>query len=391
MSNYARQYDRLAILHVPRTAGTAITSALLQNIAPGESAGQAMISSVVADRWASIDLLRDKKLVIAHFHHGLLRALRETHICGATLRDPIDRAISVYRWWRGYNIKLVEYEYQLKLVRMAKEQSFKDFILSPDAQYLLFEQTLIFSEDNLILVNYAGEKFDERMLFLKLEKAKQNISNLHFIVVDFDFYPALSWYSLSQKIPEPSQIPNINSSPDVGRCINLSAQEKEQIERFAKYDKELVTVARQKVQADDKIYRLVNLLGRASWLKNGRAFFFDYGWHHMELLRGILPYHWMGLTEAARVMIRPNGSPIRNHRVTIYKTNFDEVIAVEISGGKGGGTQFALVPPSGAVIDVVVESPQDEPAELLFFTRKGRDSERDPRPLSIMVMIDEIL
>jgi hypothetical protein len=84
---------KLIYLHVPKTAGQAFAALCEQNY-PGATAVRDD-GRYDANRWTAA------RVVGGHFHYSCFSAAAPHHVFLAVVRDPVDRALSRFRWYQN--------------------------------------------------------------------------------------------------------------------------------------------------------------------------------------------------------------------------------------------------------------------------------------------------
>jgi hypothetical protein len=122
---------RFAIFdHVPKTGGTALNQALLEILTPERVAVNRHVD-VAAD---NLDFADRYLIITGHFGGAWRRRLqrRGERLTFTVIRDPVDRAISLYNYWR-HRIPNHAPEFSWPAVQAAKTLRFADFIRANDA------------------------------------------------------------------------------------------------------------------------------------------------------------------------------------------------------------------------------------------------------------------
>ncbi|MEM7529965.1 MAG: hypothetical protein AAF416_20290 [Pseudomonadota bacterium] len=118
--------ESLVFMHIIKTAGTALRQALATHYEPDEIAPQQFLEEMEA---VGAEPVRDRyRLMMVHFGYGLATALAPNMV--TVLRDPVERIVSIYNFWRG--VPLPETGPVDRALRYARELSFSDFIRLED-------------------------------------------------------------------------------------------------------------------------------------------------------------------------------------------------------------------------------------------------------------------
>ncbi len=81
----------IAILHNPRTGGTALRNSMVMNLRQEEVLDQSTSQALDVFLPGTVESIY--RLVFFHMHSAVLDALMDTHVVGTTIRDPISRLI----------------------------------------------------------------------------------------------------------------------------------------------------------------------------------------------------------------------------------------------------------------------------------------------------------
>jgi hypothetical protein len=118
---------RILHVHIEKTGGTALRLALQRAIGPGGKRfpqhHESKLADIVPDEW---------DLISGHFGYGRLAPLGGRVV--VLLRDPVDRFMSVYYYWREMHRKGVNITRQTTL---ATQYSLEDFVAVKDEVSLL--------------------------------------------------------------------------------------------------------------------------------------------------------------------------------------------------------------------------------------------------------------
>lgn len=128
--------------HVPKTGGTALNQALLQIFTPEHVA----VNRHVDIAAGNLEFADRYPIISGHFGGSWRRRLRRDgeRVTFAVVRDPIDRAISSYNFWR-HRIPSGSPEFWSPMVQAAKTLPFAAFIRASDAHI----------KDNLFNLQFA--------------------------------------------------------------------------------------------------------------------------------------------------------------------------------------------------------------------------------------------
>ena len=154
----------LVLLHIRKTAGTTLAGALGNRFAADDCL-------FLYDRAAPEERLLDRyRFVTGHLDVGALKRFRRRPYVVTCLRDPIERSLSTYSFFRwfppgDYEVLLpqlgpVAYERRVEAMRLARELPLEEFLLqAPELahEYLGNLQTRIFSG---IGIEPGGERLD---------------------------------------------------------------------------------------------------------------------------------------------------------------------------------------------------------------------------------------
>jgi hypothetical protein len=118
---------RILHIHIEKTGGTALRMALQRALGPGAKRfpqhHESKLADIVPDEW---------DLISGHFGYGRLAPLGGRLV--VLLRDPVDRFMSVYYYWREVHARGIN---PTRQTRLATEYSLIDFIAVKDEVSLL--------------------------------------------------------------------------------------------------------------------------------------------------------------------------------------------------------------------------------------------------------------
>lgn len=121
--------NRLMFIHIPKTGGTTLVKYLENKLGPMN------IHHVIDSREITNGLNRkNKKLfVMGHFGFNYKKYLGENYKVFTYMRDPKERLLSLYYFWRNFK---EEDDYEASI--LAKSRSLEDFLLSQES--IVYEQ-----------------------------------------------------------------------------------------------------------------------------------------------------------------------------------------------------------------------------------------------------------
>lgn len=137
---------RFAYLHIPKVAGTAVSSALAAAV-PDSSRAPFLLDRTLFGSFDGFDLvdpvhaasvwhpghgdLADADVVVGHFSLPSLRTGFDADEIAVLLREPRARLLSHYAFWRGWDPELHEAWAPYTASRRAVELEWKDFLCDP--------------------------------------------------------------------------------------------------------------------------------------------------------------------------------------------------------------------------------------------------------------------
>jgi hypothetical protein len=99
----AETFRPLVFLHIPKTAGTSMIELLARNFAAGEICRVTDIHRPIDDLAADLEcaVADERRLICGHFPYDAIAGLAGQVRPFTMLRDPVDRIVSLYRFWRA--------------------------------------------------------------------------------------------------------------------------------------------------------------------------------------------------------------------------------------------------------------------------------------------------
>lgn len=132
----SREADRLLFfVHIPKTAGTSLVTALQAHFLPGRTCPREYTEAL--SRLDPMELRQKYDFIPAHAGMDVAEPIATDLI--TVLRDPTDRVLSLYNYWRSVPAEsAVVYESGKvdPAVSLAKSLSFQDFVLSDHPRIL---------------------------------------------------------------------------------------------------------------------------------------------------------------------------------------------------------------------------------------------------------------
>lgn len=92
----------LVFLHIPKTAGTSLIELLARNFDAGDVCRITDIHRTLSEITADVEVAvaEGKRLICGHFPYAAIAPLRHEVTPFTVLRHPIDRIVSLYKFWR---------------------------------------------------------------------------------------------------------------------------------------------------------------------------------------------------------------------------------------------------------------------------------------------------
>jgi hypothetical protein len=135
---------RLVFLHVPKTGGTTLHHHFSAHFTPEETCPE---RSSVLDRYSE-DELGQWRYFSGHFNADEIKRIPKPVFVVTVLRDPIERLLSHYYFWRRHSSDYIA-KHELYPLLVLKRGTLSDFLRSQDP-------TLVSSSRNPITLQMAG-------------------------------------------------------------------------------------------------------------------------------------------------------------------------------------------------------------------------------------------
>jgi hypothetical protein len=121
----------LVFLHLPKTGGTTLRHYFAAHFTPEEICPERHTNL----RDYSVDELRQWRFFSGHFNADEIRRIPRPLFVVTVLRDPIERLLSLYYYWKRHTDEFVD-QLGADFLRIIKEQSLLDFLRSADPTIL---------------------------------------------------------------------------------------------------------------------------------------------------------------------------------------------------------------------------------------------------------------
>lgn len=225
--------------HVPKTGGSAFKT-VLEQIFGIESVAPAV--SGRSELWAE-QRYADYAVITGHFHSPIpLNGARRERARVTILRDPIDRAISEYYYYRN-DVQRVEWN---KLAVLAKDHDLYGYI------------KILEANRDMAISNFYSRRFasqisrqlwsDSKILGL----AKTSLDRYDFVGIQEQFVDSVDLFCCRFGLPPVPDTPRVNVTSSRARLQDVDRKTREQLIRMNRLDIELYDYALDKFQAEKR-------------------------------------------------------------------------------------------------------------------------------------------
>lgn len=196
--------DQLCLLHIPKTAGSTLTSIVDTNFHVNEIFPASTVGRFSPDELEQYKLFRD------HFDYNIHRFFKKKPYYMTILRDPIDRAISLYEFWkRSRERNQPDNKPMSELLQDATLEGLTGFICHSDPQVrsrtsnrqvrqlaigiggLSTDPSAAFSDDELLAM--AKKNLDDCLFVALTERFQDSVFLMAYV---FGWYPIADYQSL---------------------------------------------------------------------------------------------------------------------------------------------------------------------------------------------------
>jgi len=373
--------DKLIFMHFAKTAGTTVHN-LLCKLFKDEDICPERLSNI--DQWPSCDL--DKyKFFSAHASLEELSFIPQPSKTITFLRDPLERSISLYQYWKSFSNDFIEQNNPVG-PRLAKAFSIKDFFSKEH-----FRQTYrIWNMYTAALVSkkaWYNSNFGKINKLSILNEAMDNISQLDFIGLSEDLQESMSRLCYKLDIRELYEERKFNVTelnhtalPDRYNAVSKIDMDEDLLSKLTEANDLDLQIYKHVADRfygsgpparpyecvlSDAIAGRVRVARSGSWIDAGRGGFIMHG-----------PYVWLrpGKYQLAVEWQRKANSQLYDFSQGI---GFVDVVA------KGGTRQFAKVDISSAVLPGVNVTCLEFNVDQMFSDFEFRASIRPGVPLEI--------
>lgn len=229
MATSVIETDKLAFLHIPKTAGTSVHDVLASRFKPEE---------ICPERFRELDskplaYLERYRFFSGHFTGSALPRISGKTFAFSILRNPHDRIVSLYYFWRRHSDKVIEAE-DLPGARLARSVSGLKEFLSLDApiprNYIKNEMTRVLAGN---IYTDRGDRYYElkngkRLPVEKFEVLRRAMATLarldHVMFVDSLDHDFEVLCRLIGLVPAP-ELPRRNTRQEVRPGLEAAEEE----------------------------------------------------------------------------------------------------------------------------------------------------------------------
>jgi hypothetical protein len=243
--------DALVFMHLPKTGGTSMRSALCGVYAPDEIAlvypSSGLLGAMTRAEFASLpDDVRDRtRFVMGHFPFGIHHQLARPSRYVTLLRDPVERAISLYYHFRNIpGIRFGSKGHRERLRMRLTRVSLEEWVFSGRRQAL----------DNLMVRNISGRmgvpfgQCTETMLEQALEHVESDFAAL-LVTERLAASTALLEQAIERPIPP---LPHVNANPNRPPARDIDTRVRERIRELNHLDVRLHEIALERLDSSQR-------------------------------------------------------------------------------------------------------------------------------------------
>ncbi len=222
---------RLCFLHIPKTAGTSISS-ILTGWYPDQQIFQGLTT-------LDYDQLNDEEITEYRLYKGHMpfiyasARLPADTLYVTLLREPIERVISLYYFWRGYSDDYLNDESMSKLDKLgptaAKSMDIIEFFSRDDVHLLILRATRNGQLSYLSTLKNKNSFMQKETKAILMQNVNENLKYVSVLGVQtqlpFFVYELRKLLGISQ----PQVVPHINASQRNKHFANLTDQDREKL------------------------------------------------------------------------------------------------------------------------------------------------------------------
>lgn len=385
---------RVTFIHTPRTGGTSVNQMVSANLPAEQVLLNHDIEALAAtyDDRSEFDAAFSKKLDTSRYasYHGSIKNARMNQPARKvvlSIRSPVERAFSLYTWWRRYDIDLAATSHEFKGIKLARELSFRDFCLHKDLLINNHDHVISMSEE----VDLMPELVTQDILTSLADRAIKNLDEIDWILetgsLDEDYIGLFYFLGFP-----PTKMASTNASTalaDRDERAPLASEDLEAVEASMTNELRFYHAARARRERLIELTRHEDIERHCleRWLVGNNPVFYEAGWHRMETALGV-ECHWLGESVSAGVLIRRERCPAPV-RIRILKVHsFPMPLNISCSDDH---IQYPVHPDSVREIVVMIDGENGNNgsfARLEFNGPLGKSSEFDARKLSYLIAID---
>lgn len=392
----AKANSPVTLLHTPRTGGTSIANIVSSNIPSYGLTNHSQVEKLIITT-NDFNIFAEKLVKIidnsiyASFHGGfpLSKGSNSARKLVLTIRDPIERAFSLYTWWRKFDLNLAITDDERSGIETARSCSFSDFVLNPKMLYNLSGCTMQMCSST----DVTPIQFDQDLAERLAAECLDNLPEIDWIMETNTFH--LDYLGLFYELGfPPSTMPNVNGSSKEASENEINEYLSADHDRLRYYLRHEFDVY---LAASDFRKKKWNHLSIADlekkcldrWLESDPKPFFEAGWYGIEVISD-MTVRWLGSCANASVLV-PRGKKNGQFRVEIISCNgkMDEPLIIWLESEPNSKMTLDMLNSHATV--TISQATDSNRAERIYFSGPiGHAISTDARLMSYMIHLSQL-